>query len=186
MGIFLLDTNAMVFGMPTALFPALAERRFGGGASTVGLLYGAPYAGALAAGVLSGWIGHLRRQALAVGVAAAGWGAALAVFGFARALWLGLALLALAGAADMVSATLRSTIVLRRTPDAMRGRVSGIELAQVASAPTLGNVEAGLVASLTSLRFSIVSGALACVVGTVALVATIPEILRYEDHAAAD
>jgi MFS family permease len=183
MGIFLLDTNAMIFGMPSALFPALAEHRFGGGAGILGVLYGAPYAGALAGGLFSGWIGTIRRQALAVAIAAAAWGVALVGFGFATALWLALALLAVAGLADMVSATLRSTIVLRATPDAMRGRVSGMELAQVASAPTLGNVEAGVVASFTSLRFSIVSGGIACVVGTALLVAAIPEILRYRARA---
>jgi MFS family permease len=184
MGVFLLDTNAMIFGMPSALFPALAAHRFHAGAGTVGLLYGAPYAGALAASVLSGWIQHLRRQALAVAVFAAAWGVALVGFGFATALWVGLGFLALAGAADYVSAALRSTIVLEATPDAFRGRVSGIELAQVAAAPTLGNVEAGLLASLTSLRFSVVSGGIGCVVGTVALVATIPEILSYRRRAA--
>jgi MFS family permease len=180
MGIFLLDTNAMVFGMPSALFPALAEHRFGGGAGTVGVLYGAPYAGALVGALFSGWIGRIRRQALAVAVFAGAWGVAIVGFGFSTALWLGLLTLAFAGLADMVSATLRSTIVLQATPDAMRGRVSGIELAQVASAPTLGNVEAGVVASFTSLRFSIVSGGIACVLGTLALVATIPALLRYQ------
>jgi MFS family permease len=185
MGIFLLDTNAMIFGMPSALFPAFAAHRFHAGAGTVGLLYGAPYAGALAASVLSGPIQRIRRQALAVAIFAAGWGLAIAGFGFATALWLGLAFLALAGAADYVSAALRSTIVLEATPDAFRGRVSGIELAQVAAAPTLGNVEAGVLASLTSLRFSVVSGGIACVAGTAALVATIPEILRYRSRAAA-
>jgi MFS family permease len=184
MGIFLLDTNAMIFGMPSALFPALAAHRFHAGAGTVGLLYGAPYAGALAASVFSGWIQHIRRQALVVAVFAGAWGLALVGFGFATALWIGLGFLALAGAADFVSAALRSTIVLEATPDAFRGRVSGIELAQVASAPTLGNVEAGLLASLTSLRFSVVSGGIACVVGTVALIATMPEILRYRSRAA--
>jgi MFS family permease len=185
MGIFLLDTNAMIFGMPSALFPALAAHRFHAGAGTVGLLYGAPYAGALAASVLSGWIQRIRRQAIAVALFAGAWGLALVGFGFATALWLGLGFLALAGAADYVSAALRTAIVLEATPDAMRGRVSGIELAQVAAAPTLGNVEAGVLASLTSLRFSVVSGGIACVVGTIALVAAIPEILRYRSRAAA-
>jgi MFS family permease len=179
LGIFLLDTNAMIFGMPSALFPAFAEHRFGAGAGTVGLLYGAPYAGALAASVVSRPIQRIRRQALAVALFAGAWGVALVGFGFSTALWLGLVFLALAGAADFVSAALRTTIVLQATPDEMRGRVSGIELAQVASAPTLGNVEAGLVASFTSLRFSVVSGGIACVVGTLALVAAIPEIVRY-------
>ena len=180
LGIFLLDSNAMVFGMPSALFPALAEHRFGGGATTVGFLYAAPYAGALAATLLSGWVGHVRRQGVAVAIAAALWGLAILLFGFAESLPLALVLLAFAGAADNVSAAFRSAIVLAATPDGMRGRVSGIELAQVASAPTLGNVEAGLVASLTSLRFSIVSGGVLCIAGTAVILAAFPALLRYD------
>jgi MFS family permease len=180
LGIFLLDTNAMIFGMPSALFPALAEHRFHGGAGVVGILYSAPYAGALLATLLSGWVAHVRRQGLAVAVAASLWGVAILLFGFAESLPLALLLLAFAGAADNVSAAFRSAIVLAATPDSMRGRVSGIELAQVASAPALGNVEAGVVASLTSLRFSIVSGGLACVAGTALIVASFPALLRYD------
>jgi MFS family permease len=180
LGIFLLDTNAMIFGMPSALFPALAEHRFDGGAGVVGLLYAAPYAGALLATLISGWVAHVRRQGLAVAIAAGLWGVAILLFGFAESLPLALLLLAFAGASDNVSAAFRSAIVLAATPDEMRGRVSGIELAQVASAPALGNVEAGLVASLTSLRFSIVSGGLACVAGTAFIVAAFPALLRYD------
>ena len=105
----------------------------------------------------------MRRQGLAVVLAACGWGVAIAAFGFAESLWLALVLLAVAGAADDVSAIFRSTIMLTATPDEMRGRLVGIEFAQVASGPTLGNIEAGLVASFTSLRFSIVSGGVLCV-----------------------
>src|SRR5439155_10037637 len=152
-GIFVVDTVAMVFGMPSALFPAFGEH-FGGGARTVGFLYAAPYAGALVATLLSGWVVHARRQGLGVCVAASAWGAAIVGFGFAPSLWPALLFLALAGGADDWSAILRSTILLSVTPDSMRGRLSGIELAQVASAPTLGNVEAGALASATSLRFS--------------------------------
>ena len=181
LGIFVVDTNAMVFGMPMALFPAYGAH-FGGGASTVGFLYAAPYGGAFVASVLSGWVGHLRRQGLGVCVAAALWGAALVAFGYANALWLALAMLAVAGAADFVSAVLRSTILLTATPDAMRGRLSGIELAQVASAPSLGNLEAGVVASLTSLRFSVVSGGIACVAGTVLCALALPRFVRYDSR----
>src|SRR5947208_3003180 len=110
LGIFLVDTNAMLFGMPMALFPALGEH-FGGGSKTVGFLYAAPYAGALVASILSGPLAHVRRQGLGVIVAAAVWGAALVGFGFATALWVALGLLAVAGAADFVSAVLRSKIV---------------------------------------------------------------------------
>jgi MFS family permease len=117
-----------------------------------------------------------------VGVAAAIvlWGLAIAVFGLATALWLGLVMLALAGLADEYSAILRSMILFDGTPDHMRGRMQGFELAQVASTPAIGNVEAGLVASLTSLRFSNVSGGIACAVGAVAILAAIPSQLRYD------
>jgi MFS family permease len=169
--------------MPSALFPALAEHRFGGGAQTVGLLYAAPYAGALAASLLSGWVSHARRHGVIVLIAAGLWGAAIAVFGFVTSLALALAFLALAGAADLVSAVFRSAIVLRVTPDAMRGRVSGIEFAQVASAPTLGNVEAGGLAALTSLRFSIASGGVACVAGTILIGLLLPALRRYDAKA---
>jgi MFS family permease len=179
MGIFLVDTNAMIFGMPSALFPAYGDH-FGGGARTVGYLYAAPYVGALAASLVSGWVNHVRRQGLGVCVAAALWGAAIISFGLAGKLWLALVFLGAAGAADFVSAVLRSTILYRVTPDAMRGRLSGIELAQVAGAPSLGNLEAGVLASLTSLRVSVVSGGIACVVGTVVLALALPSFLRYD------
>ena len=179
LGIFLVDSNAMIFGMPSALFPALGEQ-LGGGPRTVGLLYAAPYAGALVASLVSGWVVHVRRQGVGVCVAAAGWGIAIALVGLTDRIWLALGFLAVAGAADFVSAVLRSTILLQATPDAMRGRVSGIELAQVASTPALGNLEAGVVASLASVRFSIVSGGVACVVGTVATALAVPALLRYD------
>jgi MFS family permease len=180
LGMFLVDSNAMVFGMPRALFPALALKRFHGGAATLGFMYAAPYAGALAASVLSGWIPRVRRQGLVVAVAAALWGAAIAAFGFSESLWLALIFLAAAGAADNVSAVLRGTILWTVTPDSFRGRLSGIEHAQVAATPAIGNVEAAVVASLTSLRFSIVSGGLLCIAGTVLIAFVVPAFTRYD------
>jgi MFS family permease len=179
LGIFTVDTVAMIFGMPSALFPAFGEA-LGGGAGTTGLLYAAPSAGALAASLLSGWMTRVRRQGLGVCLAAAGWGVAIAAFGFATALPIALVMLAAAGAADFVSAVLRSTILLQVTPDAMRGRLSGIELAQVAGTPALGNLEAGIVASLVSVRFAIVSGGVLCVAGTAIVAAALPAFRRYE------
>jgi MFS family permease len=179
LGIFVVDTNAMVFGMPRALFPAFAEK-LGGGPGVLGLLYAAPFAGALVASLTSGWMMRVRRQGLGVCVAAAAWGAAIALVGIAEATWFALVFLAAAGAADFISAVLRSNILLTVTPDSMRGRLSGIELAQVAGAPEIGNVEAGIVASLTSVRTSIVSGGLLTVAGTVAVAAAIPALVRYD------
>jgi MFS family permease len=183
LGMFLVDSNAMVFGMPRALFPALAFGRFGGGSGIAGLLYAAPYAGALVSSLLSGWVGHVRRQGLIVAVAAGLWGVAIVAFGFADRLWLALLFLAAAGAADNVSAILRGTILWTVSPDHIRGRVSGIEFAQVAATPALGNVEAGIVASLTSIRFSIVSGGLACVAGTFLVALAVPAFIRYDARA---
>jgi MFS family permease len=179
LGIFLVDTNAMIFGMPRALFPALAER-LGGGAGTLGLLYAGTSAGALLASLTSGWMMSVRRQGLGVCVAAAAWGVAIVFVGFAEAVWVAMLALAAAGAADYVSAVLRSNILLTVTPDSMRGRLSGIELAQVAGAPEIGNVEAGIVASLTSVRASIVSGGVLTVVGTAVVAALLPALVRYD------
>src|SRR3954451_8645191 len=179
-GIFLVDSNAMVFGMPSALFPAFALHRLGGTAATVGYLYAAPYAGALAGSLVSGWTSHVRRQGLAVTFWACAWGAAIAGFGFTTSLWPALVLLALAGGADFYSAVLRSVILLRATPDHLRGRLKGIEFMQVASAPSIGDVEAGVLASLTSLRFSIVSGGLLCIAGCIVTALALPGFLRYD------
>jgi len=177
LGIFVADTNAMIFGMPAALFPAFGERL--GGKGTAAFLYAAPWIGAFAASVLSGWITRVRRQGLGVCVAIAVWGGAIAFFGLSTTLWMAVPLLAVAGAADFISAVLRSTILLSVTPDSLRGRLSGIELAQVAGTPALGNLEAGLVASLVDLRFAIVSGGVACVAGIVAVGLVLPAFVRH-------
>ena len=182
-GIFAIDTNAMVFGMPSALFPAIALHRLGGDASTVGYLYAAPYAGALVCSLLSGWVSHTRRMGLGITVMACLWGAAIAGFGFMTSLWPALALLALAGGADFYSAVLREAMLFRSTPDHLRGRMLGIEFMQVASAPNLGDLEAGVLASLTSIRFSVVSGGLACIGGCIVTAFLLPGFLRYEARA---
>jgi MFS family permease len=185
LGFFLVDTNAMIFGMPSALFPALAAHRFGDPA-LVGYLYMAPAAGALVVSLLSGPLRHIRRQGLGVVVTAALWGAAIAAFGFAQQFWLALLLLALAGLGDQTSAILRSVMLYRITPPKVLGRVSGIEFMQVAAAPSLGNLEAGALASATSLRFSIVSGGVACIVGCALLALAFPALIRYDAGADAD
>jgi MFS family permease len=184
LGFFLIDTNAMIFGMPMALFPALAANRFGD-PSLVGYLYAAPAVGALLVSLLSGPLRQLRRQGLGVVVTASLWGVAIAAFGFAGELWLALLLLAFAGLADQMSAILRSVMLFRITPRGILGRVSGIEFMQVAAAPSLGNLEAGALASFTSVRFSIVSGGIACVAGCLLLALAFPALLRYDAKAKA-
>jgi MFS family permease len=178
LGFFLVDTNAMVFGMPLGLFPAIAARF--GDATFLGALYAAPAAGALVAGLGSGWVGYVRRQGVVVVAAASLWGLAIVGFAYADRFWLALLLVGLAGFADQVSAIFRNAMLLALTPGRLIGRVRGIEFMQVASAPSLGNLEAGVVASLTSIRVSVASGGLLCIAGTLASAAAFPALVRYE------
>jgi MFS family permease len=173
-GAYLIDLNAMVFGMPRALFPALAANVFGGGATTVGLLYAAPGAGALLGALTSGWVGRVRRQGFAVICAVIVWGLAIAGFGLVRFLPLALLLLAVAGLADVVSAVFRNTIIQFAAPDAMRGRLQGVQMAVVAGGPRLGDLEAGVVATAFGDTVSVVSGGLACVVGALVVARLLP------------
>jgi MFS family permease len=178
-GAYLIDINAMVFGMPKALFPALAAAVFHGGPAVLGYLYAAPAAGALLGALTTGWLDRVRRPGWAVIVAVCIWGGAITAFGFARMLWLALALLAVAGWADVISAVLRSTILQSSVPDELRGRMSGLQIAVVEGGPRLGDLEAGTVASLVSAEFSIVSGGLACVAGAALLTLLLPGFRRY-------
>jgi MFS transporter, ENTS family, enterobactin (siderophore) exporter len=175
-GMLLIDTNAMIFGMPSALFPALASTHFHGGSTTFGLLVAAPGLGALVGAATSGWTGRLRRPGVVVIVAGILWGASIAAFGLVRSLPLALFFLALAGMGDLISEVLRNTLLQIHTPDQLRGRVSSLYLAQVTTAPAIGNVEAGGVARLISPTFSVVSGGLACVAGALVLGAMIPAL----------
>jgi MFS family permease len=177
---FVIDLNAMIFGMPQALFPVIGTEVLGGDASTVGLLYAAPGAGALLGAMTSGWVGAIRRQGRAVIVAVVVWGAAIAVFGLATSVWLAVALLALAGAADVISAVFRTTILQLAVPDRLRGRLSSVQIAVVAGGPRLGDFEAGAVAAVTSPQFSVVSGGVLCVLGALFIARKVPEYDRYE------
>ncbi len=183
---FLVDLNAMIFGMPRALFPAVAGIFYAGGAGVAGALASAPALGAMVGALFSGGLGRVRRQGLAVLIAVTVWGASIAVFGLVPLLWLGLLMLAVAGAADMVSAVFRTTILQSATPDALRGRLQGVFVVVVAGGPRLGDVESGTVASVFSERVSIVSGGLLCIVGVVVLALLFPSFARYRAPAADD
>lgn len=180
LGTYLIDMNAMFFGMPTALFPAMAAQF---GAGTVGFFYAAPSVGALVATVTSGWAKKVNRHGLIVAIAAALWGVAIIFFGFAQNLYLALFFLGLAGAFDMISAVFRMTMWSQTIPHYLRGRLAGLELISYTSGPKLGDAEAGIVATLFSVRTSIVSGGILCVVGSALIALLIPEFIRY--HGAA-
>ncbi len=176
--IYLVDLDAMIFGLPRAVFPALALSVYGGGAATLGLLYAAPGAGALVGAVLTGWVARVRHQGRAVIVAVAGWGIAMVAFGFSRALALGLVLLALAGAADVISAVFRGSILQTTVPEHLQGRLSGTYIAVVTGGPRLGDAEAGVAASIGGPQFAVWSGGLACLVGLGLVAWRVPELWR--------
>jgi MFS family permease len=177
LGSYLVDVNAMFFGMPLALFPQIAATL--GGPAVLGLLYTAPSAGALLVSLSSGWTRRVRHHGRAIAVAAGVWGAAIIAFGFAPALWVALLALMAAGAADMVSGLFRMILWNQTIPDAMRGRLAGIEMISYTSGPALGNLEAGIVGALAGVRASVVSGGVLCVAGTVGLIALLPRFRRY-------
>ncbi|MEA2190682.1 MAG: hypothetical protein QOI73_803 [Solirubrobacteraceae bacterium] len=184
LGSFAIDLSAMTFGMPRALFPVLAVSVYGAGAAGTGLLFAAVSAGAAVAALTTGWLDSARRLGLITIAAVCAWGLAIAGAGLAGSLWPAAALLAVAGAADSVSAVCRSVINQTVTPDAMRGRMSSVFSLVVTSGPRLGDIEAGVVASLTSVRTSVVSGGLACIAGALAVAAAFPSLAAYDKRRA--
>ena len=179
MSTFVIDLIAMIFGLPRVLFPFLIVDQFHRAPEALGLLFAAPALGALLGALSSGWTGRVRGQGLAVIVSVIAWGGAIAVFGWSGPrLWLGLAMLAVAGWADVISAIFRNTILQMASPEHLRGRLFGIHLLVVTGGPRLGDVEAGLVAGLVSPTFSVVSGGLACVAGAVLVAFAYPELRR--------
>jgi MFS family permease len=179
-GTYVIDINAMFFGMPMALFPALAER-YGGGA-VVGLLYAAPSAGAVVATLSSGWSRRVHHHGRAVVLAAASWGVAIVGFGLAGELWLALLCLAAAGGFDAISGIFRATIWNETIPDRLRGRLAGVEMISWSSGPLLGNAEAGFASALVGLRTSVVAGGVMCVLGSFALAAALPKMWSYDSR----
>jgi predicted MFS family arabinose efflux permease len=184
-GAYLIDVNATVFGGPTAVFPALAAAVFHGGARTLGLLYAAPGAGALLGAVATGWVHRVRRQGRAVIIAVIVWGTAITCFGLVRWLPLALALLAVAGWADVLSAVFRGTIIQLAAPDALRGRLMGVQMAVVTGGPRIGDAESGAVANAFGATTSVVSGGLACIVGALVLARLLPAFSRQQASMAA-
>jgi MFS family permease len=180
LGSFAIDLVAMTFGMPRALFAVLSVSVYHAGAGGTGALYSAVSAGATVAALTTGWLTHARRLGLVVIWAVVVWGVAIALAGVAGSLWLAALLLAVAGAADSVSAVSRTTINQTITPNHMRGRMAAVYALVVTSGPRLGDIESGAVAGAAGARFSVVSGGVACVIGVIAVVLAFPALARYD------
>jgi MFS family permease len=180
LGSFVIDLNAMIFGMPTSLFPVLALEVFNTGPAGLGLLAAAPAAGAFLGALFSGWVSSVHRTGRAILIAVAGWGLAITAFGLVTVSFpLALVCLAFAGAADVFSAVFRSTLVQFETPDGLRGRVMSIHTLVVTSGPRLGDIEAAAVAALTTPQFAVVSGGLLCLLGVGVVARRFPELTGY-------
>ncbi len=177
-GTYIIDFAAMVFSMPTALFPAMAESF--GKTELIGLFYSAPAIGALVASLLSGWTKKIYRQGWAIVIAASCWGLAITGFGVVSNVWLALFILALAGGADMISGIFRSTIWNQTIPDHLRGRLAGIEMIGYTSGPLLGNTQAGMIAAAIGTHNAIMLGGVLCIAGVGICASFLPKFLRYD------
>jgi MFS family permease len=183
---FVIDLDAMIFGMPTSLFPVLALDVFHAGPTGLGLLGAAPAVGALLGALLSGWVSSVRRVGQAVIVAVAIWGVAIVLFGLSTfSFALALIFLAIAGAADVLSAVFRSTIVQLAAPDELRGRVSSIHILVVTSGPRLGDIEAAAAAAVIGAQASVISGGVLCILGVAVVARLFPELGRHVHEPAA-
>jgi MFS family permease len=180
MGSFAIDLVAMTFGMPRALFAVLALTVFDAGASGTGLLYASVSAGATIAALTTGWVEHARWLGRIVIGAVTVWGLAIAAAGFMPSLWPAALCLAIAGAADSISAVCRSIINQTVTPEHLRGRMSAIFMLVVTSGPRLGDLESGIAASLTTASVAVVSGGFACVAGVAVIVLLFPALAKYD------
>lgn len=174
---FAIDIAAMVLAMPRALFPEVAEHRYGPG--SIGWLYAAIAIGSVVAGLTSGWTSRVHRQGVALVVSVAVWGLAVAAAGLAPTLWLAVALLAVGGAADLVSSVYRQSILQTYAPDGFQGRLQGVFIAVVAGGPRLGDLRAGVSAALVGSTVAWVGGGLASAVVAVVLCVLFPALLRY-------
>jgi MFS family permease len=176
---FLVDLNAMVFGSPQALFPALALDVFRVGPAGVGFMASAAGVGALVAALFSGWTASVARPGRAVLVAVGVWG--LGIIGFGLAVFsfpLALLFLAIASGADVISAVLRSSMLQVLTPDSLRGRVSSIHVLVVTGGPRVGDVEATAVATVVGPAGSVVAGGVLTLLGLGAIHLAMPEFAR--------
>jgi MFS family permease len=181
LGTYLVDMAAMFLAIPVVLFPALAEEVFAR-PELLGLLYSAETVGALLATALSGWYARVHLQGRAIVIAAAAYGGFIGLVGLAPSIWLVLLFLMLAGAADAVSAVFRGTIWNQTIPDSMRGRLAGIEMLSYSVGPMSGQVRAGLVADLWTVRGSIASGGFACMAGVALTAALLRDFWGYDER----
>jgi MFS family permease len=177
----LLDFAATFFAGSMLLLPIFADQLFHVGTRGLGLLYAAQPVGAALAGAVLSTLHPPRRRGPAILWAVAVYGAAITVFGLSPWFWLSFLMLALSGAADTVSMVIRQTVRQTLTPDELRGRMSSVNMIFFMGGPQLGEVEAGAVAKLLGVRFSVASGGVLCLATAAAVALLVPALRRYEE-----
>lgn len=178
MGSYLVDFIAMIFAMPNALLPAMAQQF--GGVKTLGLLYAAPAVGILIISFFSGWTSKVTHDGKAIAISAALWGATIIGFGLSSSLWLALFFLALSGAFDGISGIFRSSLWNNTIPSELRGRLAGIEMLSYLSGPKLGDTRAGLIAASLGITTALVSGGVLCIIGVTLSCYALPKFWHYK------
>ena len=185
---FVIDLDAMVLAMPTALFPAIALDVFGVGPAGLGLLAAAPALGAFLGALFSGWVTRVEAVGRAVVLAVTAWGLAITMFGAVTVVQAGqpglsvalfgaaMLALAVAGAADMLSAVFRNTIIQLSTPDQLRGRVASIHTLVVTSGPRIGDIQSSVVAAVIGPGQAVLAGGVLCLAGVRAIARWLPEL----------
>jgi len=180
-----LDFLASFFSSLESLMPIFARDILHVGARGYGFLTAAGAVGSVVAGVIMAFRKPIVRQGAAMLVAVTIYGCATILFGLSHVFWLSVIALALTGAADTVSSILRQTIRQMDTPDHLRGRMTSINMVFIMGGPQLGNMEAGLVASLMGAPWSVVSGGIGCLLA-VAWVSQKAPLLRHYRSPLAD
>jgi len=180
-----LDLNAMIFGLPIAVFPVLAIEVFGVGPAEVGFLAAARGAGAFLAAFVSGWVRSIRRTGLAVINAVAAYSIITIVLGVGGIPYVvALVLVGLAGAADLLSAVLRNTIIQGVTTDELRGRMSAVHGLATQSGPRLGDIRAATMTEWFGASGAVAIGGVIALAGCGLLARAFPAFRRYrhDDH----
>ncbi|WP_211348836.1 MFS transporter [Nocardioides litoris] len=197
---FVVDIIAMVFGMPRALFPQVADESFGGhpeGGLAFALLFAAIPAGSVLGGIFSGWVSRVSAQGRAVVLCIVLWGLAMVGFGVSVGLATAYAgargpllvaavlFLAVGGAADMASAAFRSSMLQAAATDEVRGRLQGIFIVVVAGGPRVADVAHGAAAAVVGTAAAAAGGGVLVVVGVVVAAVLVPSFVRYRVTSAA-
>jgi MFS family permease len=178
-GCMVLDMFAVIFGGANALLPIYAQDILHVGPHGYGLLSASLEIGALVTSIVLMARRPIEHTGRALLIAVGAYGLATIVFGLSR--WFPLSVVAymLVGAADQVSVVMRSTAIQLSTPDALRGRVSAVNLLFIGASNQLGAAESGFLAALTSAPFAVVSGGVGCLIVLAVVAATNPTLRRY-------